>query len=346
MSVFRKGSYRYKIVEGLRVLPQDNVAKFVQIFGSGASQTIAEVVTGIPDKELKNALAIVERTEERLRKQIQAAAKKYIDDVNRAAPPITSNENKRAIYDAANAVLPNGDKSGVIEIVELMGKMSREIILGTVDDLIKRKSPTNLPYNLTPEEIERFISGMKEGIDPNTGVKVSKIGFFNEPVNYGNTSPMSDLVLRSDGSDASHKIEIPRTSPKISPEFAKARSALAAELVDLQNLTSHTGWFDEDTPAIPVGLLMEAQRILYGLPIQDRYLPKSVSVAPYKSTVVFSWSANKKSVKVTIGGTDVPGLHYIEYVNKAMPQDHDERFSELSDVTMFVLIKFLDRMFT
>lgn len=321
MPVFRKGSYRHKIIEGLRVLPQNDIAKFMKIFGADdGSKTVFEVVRDIPDSDLKNTLAIVERSEVKHRKRIQAAAKKYIEDVNKATPPITTAENRQAIYRAANSVLPDGDQSSKTKIVGMMNEMSHEIILGAVDDLIEQKKPKNLSWTPSPDEIERFIESMKK----NSLTDLSELTYVDNPgkIGFYGKEPISNL----------------------SYEFKMARAKIADELDMLKGMTRIAGWID-DAPAIDRERFNNAKDVLYRIPAQERYLPAEVTVIPDIGAIVFRWMSGKKGVRVTFGTTNVPGLHLVEYWNNVLGQDHEEKFSELSDVTMHVLTKLLDRMY-
>jgi hypothetical protein len=328
LGMFRKGSYRHKIVEGLRVLPQDNVAKFMKIFGADdGSKTVFEVVRDIPNRDLKNALVIVERSEEKHRKQIQAAAKKYIDDINRAGGDPTFAENLSAVK--ASVEIAGTDAKNIGHVVTTMNEMSHEIILGAVDDLIKKKSPKNLSWEPTPEEIENFIKSMKNSGDITPNLKElavspdGKIGFYGTPPIYTFGNP-----------------------PKmLSYEFKMARAKISDELDVLKAITMRPGWMD-DAPVIPLQRFDDAKGVLYRIPAVERYIPAEVAVIPDIGAIVFRWQSNEKWARVTFGATNVPGLHVVEYGNNRIGQDHEEKFSELSDVTMFVLVKLLDRMYT
>jgi len=337
---FRKGSTRHKILEGLRELNGNSILKFMKIFGSQdphVHQTVHEVIAAIPRNRLAEALVVVERRVKKIdRTAIQNAAKLYIERVNHEG--LAHEENRDAIKESTVTLLPT-NKRDIVNIVEAMGKMSHEIILSGIDTLIAGKGGnTHEKWDVTPEEIEKFMSSMREGVDPVTGIKVSKIGFFKEAPKYGVITPVDDLVLRSDGTSP----VLPETDFH---EFEQARGALLEEVYALAAATRDTGWFDDDTPGIPKEKFSRAIEFLFMLP-EGRflgYLPHGVTASP-DGVVTFWWKNFKK--KVTFAITNYANFSWQLKYTGNIPQDTHDRFCMLTREGIEYLIIDLKKMYS
>lgn len=314
---FRKGSTRYKILEGLRELKMDAVLKFMKLYGESdpnnttATQTVHEVIAGIPRNRLSEALAVVERSAKKVdRAAIQAAAKHYIDRINDET--VDYDKNRHATLEATDKILPP-EKRDIVNIVEAMGKMSHEIILSGIDTVIAGKGENTYTKwdvsDVSPEEIERFMSSVREG----------KIGFF------GNT-PVDDLVLKTRRyefeQDAAIKVPAPE---KDFYAYRGFREALLGEVYTLAGLTRDAGWFEEDTPGIPKEKFAKAIEFLYMLPEKEGngYLPHGVTASP-DGTITFWWKHGKKTVTFSI--TTFANSSWQLIYRGSVPQDHDDRF--------------------
>lgn len=332
---FRKGSTRYKILEGLRELKMDAVLKFMKLYGKSdpnnhptATQAVHEAIAGIPRNRLVEALVVVERSAKKVdRAAIQNAAKLYIERVNHES--LTANENRDAVKEATAKILPP-DKRDIANTVEAMGKMSREIILSGIDTVIAGKGAnTYTDYNLTPEEIERFMSDLREG----------KIGFF------GNT-PVDDLVLKTRRyefeQDAAIKVPAPE---KDFYAYRGFREALLGEVYTLAGLTRDAGWFEEDTPGIPKEKFAKAIEFLYMLPEKEGngYLPHGVTASP-DGTITFWWKHGKKTVTFSI--TTFANSSWQLIYRGSVPQDHDDRFLMLRPGAIEYLVIELKKMYS
>lgn len=337
---FKKGSTRHKILEGLRELKHDSVMKFLKIYGSqdlAISQTVHEVIAAIPREKLANALRVVENSVKRQtenRAAIQEAAKLYIEKTNKEN--LSGLENREAIREATARILPVTARNDISSIAEAMGKMSKEIILSGIDTVIKGKEySTYGKWDVSPKEIEKFMSAVRGGLDPVTGEKVSKIGFFGNPANYGVVTRVSDLVLRSDG--------IP--PEKDFHEYRGYREALLAEVNMLAGLTRDAGWFEEDTPGIPKEKFEKAIEFLYMLPEFEGhgYLPQGVTASP-DGVVTFWWKHYKK--KVTLSITNFSGSAWLLEYRGNLPQDNSDRFLTLRPGMIEYLVIELKKMYS
>jgi len=338
---FAKGSTRYKILEGLRELRMDSVYKFAKIYGksdpnnSAATQTIHEIIAGIPRNRLAEALTVVERSAKKIdRAAIQNAARLYIEKTNRGNLGV--DDNRKAIREATATILPVTARNDIGAVAEAMGKMSKEIILSGIDTVIKGKEySTYGKWDVSPKEIEKFMSAVRGGLDPVTGEKVSKIGFFGNPANYGVVTRVSDLVLRSDG--------IP--PEKDFHEYRGYREALLAEVNMLAGLTRDAGWFEEDTPGIPKEKFEKAIEFLYMLPEFEGhgYLPQGVTASP-DGVVTFWWKHYKK--KVTLSITNFSGSAWLLEYRGNLPQDNSDRFLTLRPGMIEYLVIELKKMYS
>ena len=328
---FRNGSTRHKILEGLRELKMDSVLKFMKIYGltdpnnPTATQTVHEVIAAIPRNRLAEALVFVERSAKKVdRAAIQNAAKLYIERVNHEN--LTADEYRDAIKESTAKLLPP-NKRDVANVVEAMGKMSKEIILSGIDTLIDGKAKNAYEkWDVTPEEIEKFMSAMREGVDPVTGLKVSKMGFFGNP-------PNSDLV---------HRTPPPR---KDFYEYREFREALLGEVYALAGLTRDAGWFEEDTPGIPKEKFARAIDFVYMLPELEGhgYLPHGVTASP-EGVVTFWWKHFKKSVTFAI--TNYANFSWQLKYTGNIPQDTHDRFCMLTREGIEYLIIDLKKMYS
>lgn len=325
---FRRGSTRQKILDGLRELKHDSVMKFLKIYGSqdpSISQTVHEVIAAIPREKLAYALRVVENAVKRQVgnwSAIHEAAKLYIDKTNKEN--LTADENREAVKESTAKILPVAARNDISSVVGAMGKMSQEIILSGIDTVINAKKLS--AFNVTPEEIEKFISGMKAGVDPVTGVSVSKIGFFGNP-------PNSDLVNRT---------YVPE---KDFHEYRGYRDALLEEVNMLAGLTRDAGWFEEDTPGIPKEKFARAIDFIFMLPEFEGhgYLPHGVTASP-KGVITFWWKHYKKKVTFSIMnfGNDTWILEY----QGNFPQDKSDRFLTLRPGAIEYLVIELKKMYS
>ena len=338
---FRKGSTRYKILEGLRELKMDAVLKFMKLYGESdpnnptATQTVHEVIAGIPRNRLAEALVVVERSAKKVdRAAIQNAAKHYIDRINDES--LDYDKNRHAILEATAKILPP-DKRDIVNTVEAMGKMSKEIILSGIDTVIAGKDAnTYTDYNLTPEEIERFMSDLREG----------KIGSFGNPPNYGVFTPVDDLVLKTRRYEFEQDPAIKVPAPeKDFYEYRGFREALLGEVYTLAGLTRDAGWFEEDTPGIPKEKFAKAIEFLYMLPEKEGngYLPHGVTASP-DGTITFWWKHGKKTVTFSI--TTFANSSWQLIYRGSVPQDHDDRFLMLQPGAIEYLIIALKKMYS
>lgn len=338
---FRKGSTRYKILEGLRELKMDAVLKFMKLYGKSdpnnhptATQAVHEVIAGIPRNRLAEALVVVERSAKKVdRAAIQNAAKHYIDKINDES--LDYDKNRHAILEATAKILPP-DKRDIVNTVEAMGKMSREIILSGIDTVIAGKAKNAYAkWDVTPEEIEGFMSAMREGVDPLTGLKVSKVGFFGNP-------PNSDLVYR----EYNREPVVTTVAPeKDFYEYRGYRQALLEEVYALAGLTRDTGWFEEDTPGIPKEKFAKAIEFVYMLPEKEGngYLPHGIKASP-DGTVTFWWKHGKKTVTFSI--TTFANSSWQLIYRGSVRQDHDDRFLMLQPGAIEYLIIALKKMYS
>ncbi len=341
---FKKGSTRQKILDGLRELKHESVVKFLKIYGSQdptISQTVHEVIAAIPREKLANALRQVENTVKRQvesRAAIQEAAKIYIEKTNKEN--LSGPENREAIKEATAKILPVTARNDIPSVVDAMGKMSQEIILSGIDTVINGKTAyTHARWNVTPEEIEKFMSAMREGLDPVTGVKVSKIGFLGNPLNYGVVTPnISDLVLRSDWTS-------PIPPEKDFYEYRAHRDALLEEVYALAGLTRDAGWFENDTPGIPKEKFTRAIDFIFMLPeLQGNgYLPHGVTASP-DGVVTFWWKHYKKKVTFSITNFGIDSW-LLEYRGN-FPQDNSSRFLTLLPGAIEYLVIELKKMYS
>lgn len=344
---FRKGSTRHKILEGLRELKMDAVLKFMKLYGESdpnnptATQTVHEVIAGIPRNRLDEALVVVERSAKKVdRAAIQNAAKLYIERTNKEN--ITAEEYRDAVKESTAKILPPG-KQGIANTVEAMGKMSREIILSGIDTVINGKGQntyTNGRWNVTPEEIEKFLSAMREG----------KISSFENLAEYNVTTPTSDLVFRNAPEyledveiDPAIKIPVPE---KDFPEFIRIREAMLAEVYTLAGLTRDAGWLEEDTPGIPKEKFSRAIEFLYMIPEGHEtqyWLPHGITASP-DGVISFWWKHHRKTVTfaLTNFGNDTWLLEY----QGNFPQDNNDRFLTLRPGAIEYLVIELKKMYS
>jgi DNA primase catalytic core len=210
-------------------------------------------------------------------------------------------------------------------------------VSGTV--INAKKANTYAKWNVTPEEIEKFMSAMREGLDPVTGVKVSKIGFLGNPLNYGVVTPnISDLVLRSDGTS-------PIPPEKDFHEYRGYREALLEEVYALAAATRDDGWFEDDTPGIPKEKFAKAIEFLYMLPESEGhgYLPQGVTASP-DGVVTFWWKHHKKKVTFAITNFGIDSW-LLEYQGN-FPQDNSNRFLTLRPGAIEYLVIELKKMYS
>lgn len=319
----------------------DAVLKFMKLYGESdpnnptATQTVHEVIAGIPRNRLVEALVVVERSAKKVdRAAIQNAAKHYIDKINDES--LDYDKNRHAILEATAKILPP-DKRDIVNIVEAMGKMSREIILSGIDTVIAGKGAnTYTDYNLTPEEIERFMSDLREG----------KIGSFGNPPNYGVFTPVDDLVLKTRRYELDQEAAIKVPAPeKDFYEYRGFREALLGEVYALAGLTRDAGWFEEDTPGIPKEKFAKAIEFVYMLPEKEGngYLPHGIKASP-DGTVTFWWKHGKKTVTFSI--TTFANSSWQLIYRVSVPQDHNDRFLMLSPGAIEYLIIALKKMYS
>lgn len=343
---FRKGSARYKILEGLRELKMDSVLNFMKLYGSTdphVHQAVHEVVAGIPRNRLETALRIVENSVKKVgRAEIQEAARLYIEKTNKEN--LTVDENRDAVKESTAKILPPRERDDIASIVGAMGKMSKEIIPSEIDTVIRGKGENGFTsYGLTPEEIEKFVSSVREG----------KIGFFGNPPRYGITTPTSDLVFRNppeylEDVEIDPKIKIPVPPEKDFPEFMRIREAMLAEVYTLAGLTRDNGWFEEDTPGIPKEKFSRAIEFLYMIPEgrdTQYWLPHGVTASP-NGVITFWWKHHRKTVTFALTKTNFGDDTWLLEYKGNFPQDNNDRFLTLQPGAIEYLIIALKKMYS